>query len=339
VLVCVDTVQRDEEYAGRVITLPETTRLVVSPFKTLGDFLKLCRTLRQFKPNILHFQEAAGPRRAMFNAALARLLRSSAAIVVTIHDPMAHAGRDAGRARRTAGIAAYLRKSADKIVVHGTFCAAQMVALIPSASDRLLISEHGVILEPDILSPQPEPSPLRLYFFGRMEAYKGVEILLAAAEALHAEGFPFALSIAGRGPELDRLEDRFKRLPEVSIFNGFVPPTRIMTDIQSTECVVLPYLSATQSGVLAAAYAGHRYVLATSTGGLPDVVVHGQNGLLVSPGDAEALAGAIRMLGRNTALRAQLLRGARATAEGQLNWTSIAESTAQSFVPLMHAKG
>ena len=334
VLVCVDSAQLAQEYAGRPVSLPKGVALTTSPFKSPRDFLTLYRIIRRFKPNILHFQEAAGPRRALFNAALARLLRPSAAIIVTVHDPVAHAGRDLLAARRTVRILTYLRNLSDRIVVHGRFCADQMAALVPSAATCLLTSEHGLILEPDILAAIPEPSPLRLYFFGRMEAYKGLEVLLAAAEALHEESFPFTLSIAGRGPELDRLEDRLTRLPEISVFNGLVPPTRIMSDIQQAECIVLPYLSATQSGVLAAAYAGRRYVLASATGGLPDVVDHRQNGLLVPPGDPVALANAIRLLGRDVELRAQLLRGACATAEGRLDWSRIAASLMTSFTPL-----
>ncbi len=331
VLVCVDSRQLADEYAGRHVGCPVNARLITSRFKTAAELVGLYLTLRRFKPTIVHFQEAAGPRRAVFNAVLARLFRPTACIIVTVHDPTAHAGRDAAAARRTARIAAYLRNLADRVVVHGNFCARQIIGLLPALSERLLVSEHGVILEPDSLIPPPADPPLRLYFFGRMEAYKGVEILLIAAEALHAEGFPFSLSIAGRGPELDRLEGRFACLPEVTVFNGFVPPTRIMADIQSAECILLPYLSATQSGVLAASYAGRRYVLASATGGLADVVVHGENGLLVPPGDATALADAIRRLGSDAGLRARLLRGACVTAEHKLDWTLIAASLAARF--------
>jgi glycosyltransferase involved in cell wall biosynthesis len=334
VMVCVDAAQLAEEYVGRGIAVPANADLMTLRFKTAGDVLRLYRALRRFKPTILHFQEAAGPRRAMFNAILARLFRRAACIIVTVHDPTAHAGRDAAAARRTASIAHDLRKLADRIVVHGRFCAGQMATLLPAHSERLLVSEHGLLLEPDRVVPPPEPPPLRVYFFGRMETYKGVEILLSAAELLHAEGFPFALSIAGRGPELDRLQARFARLPEVTIFNGFVPPMQIMADIQAAECIVLPYLTATQSGVLAAAYAGRRYVLASATGGLPDVVTHGENGLLVPPGDSAALADAIRQLGRNPDLRARLLRGAQETAEKTLDWDRIAACMAARFEEL-----
>ena len=53
-------------------------------------------------------------------------------------------------------------------------------------------------------------------------------------------------------------------------------------------------------------------------------MAHCQNGLLVRPGDSEALADAIRLLGHDATLRDQLQRGARATAEGELDWSRIA---------------
>lgn len=146
-----------------------------------------------------------------------------------------------------------------------------------------------------------------------------------------AEGLPFELSIAGHGPELDRLQARFGRLPEVTIHDGFVPPRQVMASIQSADCVMLPYLSATQSGVLAAAFAGRRYVIASQTGGIPDVVEHGGNGLLVSPGDPQALADAVRQLAHDPVLRLRLREGAEATATGKLDWNRIASELVKVF--------
>jgi len=57
--------------------------------------------------------------------------------------------------------------------------------------------------------------------------------------------------------------------------------------------VVLPYLSATQSGIVQIAYNYDRPVVTTDVGGLPEVVHHERTGFLVPPGDAAALAQAI----------------------------------------------
>ena len=57
---------------------------------------------------------------------------------------------------------------------------------------------------------------------------------------------------------------------------------------------MVPYLSATQSGVVHMAYGFTRPVVATTVGGIPETVEHGKTGYLVPPGDAAALASAVR---------------------------------------------
>jgi glycosyltransferase involved in cell wall biosynthesis len=124
---------------------------------------------------------------------------------------------------------------------------------------------------------------------------------------------------------LDRLQPQLEAMPEVTVRNGFIESDDLVRAIQSTECIVLPYLRATQSGVAAGAFAGRRYVVASDAGGLRDVVRHGGNGLLVPPGDSAALAEALRVLAEDQAMRRRLLDGAAATASGPLDWDRIVD--------------
>ncbi len=338
VLVCIDAGQMAAEYAGRAAPAVPGGQVAPVMFRTPADLWRLARLVRRFRPDVVHLQEAAGPRRGAFLACIAAMLRRSALIVLTVHDPVPHGGRDAGVARRAAWSRNLVRRLADVLVVHGAHCARllreDLAARRPEVPQpglpQIVQSEHGLILEPSLVRP-PQPGPLRLYFFGRMEAYKGVEVLLEAAELLHGEGLPFRLLVAGHGPELDRLQDRFQRLPEVEVRAGFAPPGEIIEAIQEVDCVVLPYLSATQSGVLAAAFAGRRFVIASAAGGIPDVVGHLRNGLLVPPGDPHALAAAIRAAG-DEGLRAQLRDGAAETAQGQLDWDRIGRELHATFM-------
>ena len=95
--------------------------------------------------------------------------------------------------------------------------------------------------------------------------------------------------------------------------------------------VALPYKDATQSGVLASAYGNSRPVVASATGGIPDVVTDGVNGLLVPPGDATALADALERVLTSKPLAATLTEGARQTAAGPLNWDRVAEGLLGSY--------
>jgi glycosyltransferase involved in cell wall biosynthesis len=72
-----------------------------------------------------------------------------------------------------------------------------------------------------------------------------------------------------------------------------VPDEEVGDLVAAADCVVLPYRSATQSGVVLVAYAGGCPVISTAVGGLPEVVDDGVTGYLVPPEDSAALAAAI----------------------------------------------
>ena len=330
VLAIIDGAQMDAEYAGRAPPAPVAGLSVVrNAFRTPGDLLRLLWHVARFRPGAIHMQEAAGPRRAGFLACAAWLHRR-AVLALTVHDPVPHAGRDEAVARRSNAMRAHVRGLAHVLVAHGAFCTA-LLQQGARTGQRVVCSTHGVILPPAAVAPLPA-YPLRLFMFGRMEAYKGLEVLLAALESL--EGGPaIEIELAGQGPELDRLAPRFRRLRGVTVHDGFAPPAAVIASIQASHCVLLPYLAATQSGVLAAAFAGGRGVIASRTGGLPDIVDDGVSGLLVPPGDAGALAAAIMRLAESPALASALARGARATAAGPLAWAGIADALAPHLAP------
>lgn len=311
------------DLAGRESLRRGPERLTTNRFRSPADLVRLVWFAVRFRPSALHLQEAAGPRRGVFTAILASVLRRTSRIVLIVHDPLPHMGRDSALARRVRYVRDHLRRRADVVIVHGPSCAAQYRRESSVLHQRVLVGAHGVILEPDVVEP-PSPCPLRLLFFGRMESYKGVEVLLDAASILHRNGVAFSLTVAGRGPELDRLSDRFAALPEVRVIHRYVSSTELIGLIQQSECVVLPYLEATQSGVLAAAFAGRRYVVASAVGGLPDVVTDRRNGLLVPPGCPALLAESIQSLISDGTLRKDLLRGADVTATTTLSWDRIA---------------
>ena len=157
-----------------------------------------------------------------------------------------------------------------------------------------------------------------------MESYKGLGILCKAVEQLAVEGFDLPLHLAGSGPELDALEARFRSRPNVRVDKRFIAAADLITMIRSADCVVLPYTSATQSGVLAAAFGNARFVIASRVGGIADIVEDGVNGLLVPPGDAGALARALHAVAADEGLRTRLREGARRTAAERLSWSRIA---------------
>lgn len=117
----------------------------------------------------------------------------------------------------------------------------------------------------------------------------------------------------------------------IELIAGHVAPERLARLHAEATLVACPYLDATQSGVILTAYALGTPVVASAVGGLPEYVEDETTGLLVPPGDADALAEAIVRILTDDSLRQRLQRGAAAARDGRLAWPRIADLVLDSY--------
>jgi glycosyltransferase involved in cell wall biosynthesis len=133
-------------------------------------------------------------------------------------------------------------------------------------------------------------------FFGFVRPYKGLSVLLDAM-AMVLKQRPCTLVVAGEvwGDPRVYVEqiERLGMSGQVRLAGDYVPQQDIAAYFGASDLVVLPYLSATGSGVLKLAYSHHRPVVVTSVGSLPDAVIEGETGYVVRPGDVDVLASSI----------------------------------------------
>lgn len=279
------------------------------------------RILR-FRPDIVQFHEipdVVTPLQiALFNA----FTRT----VLTVHDPRAHSGRDSHLASALYWLRDFGRRRAGAIVVHGGYCHKLFVTDAPQLAKRVVTSTHGVLMVP--VDSIKRSVPGSLLFFGRMEEYKGLDIVYTAIKILIDRGIPHKIAIAGRGAAMDSYRDRLSVLSTVTLIPGFVSQDQTTRLFQDSSVVLLPYRDATQSGVLGAAFGNHRPVIASRVGGLPDIIKDRVNGLLIEAGDSLQLADAIQLLFEDHDLLTKLTAGAVVTAETDMNWNNITDAVA-----------
>jgi glycosyltransferase involved in cell wall biosynthesis len=151
----------------------------------------------------------------------------------------------------------------------------------------------------------------RVLAVGRLIFDKGMDLVVEAAAAA---GTP--LTIAGDGPERERIATRVRAAGADVRMEGAVPHDRLDRLYRESPIVVL----ASRRGeglpnALLEAFAWGRAVVATSVGGVPDLVRDGENGLLVPPGDPAALRAAIIRLREEPGLAERLAAEGRRTAE------------------------
>lgn len=137
-----------------------------------------------------------------------------------------------------------------------------------------------------------------LLFFGLVREYKGLKHLLNAMKILIDRGEQ-GLRLVVAGDFADKKEEYNEMISELgigtflSITDGHIPICEVEKFFVASDLVVLPYESATQSGVIQVAYSFDKPVLATNVGGLPDVVFDGITGYVVEPFRPDLIADAI----------------------------------------------
>jgi glycosyltransferase involved in cell wall biosynthesis len=149
----------------------------------------------------------------------------------------------------------------------------------------------------------------------RLSPEKGLSHLLDAMPEILKQNSDVALLVFGDGPLRDRLRAQAARLDCAGQvrFAGLVPDFASL--VGEADVFVLPSLSEGLPNALLEAMAAARPVVATSVGGVTDVVRNGENGLVVPPADSGALAAAVLRLASDSGLALRLGQSARATVE------------------------
>ncbi|MBI5709578.1 MAG: glycosyltransferase [Candidatus Eisenbacteria bacterium] len=176
-------------------------------------------------------------------------------------------------------------------------------------------------------------------FFGYVRRYKGLDTLLDAWPAVRARRAA-TLVVAGdfyEDPAPYRARAAAAGAGAVRLMEGYLPDGDVEALLRAADVVVLPYRSATQSGVTHVAYALGVPVITTDVGGLAETVKPGETGLVVPPEDPAALAEAIvRFFAEGMGPR--LREGVRALQRAH-SWEVLADSTVELIDSLAPARG
>lgn len=136
-----------------------------------------------------------------------------------------------------------------------------------------------------------------LLFFGFVRDYKGLRHIINAMPDIVKYDSNIRLMIVGefRSDKENYLE-QIKNLgveDNIDIVDGYIPDSGIEKYFAASDLIILPYESATQSGIVQIAYGFEKPVIATNVGGLPEVISDGKTGYTVEPKNPKALAEAV----------------------------------------------
>jgi glycosyltransferase involved in cell wall biosynthesis len=245
--------------------------------------------IKSLQAEVVHF---TGPH--LWNAVLVwALAKKGVAVVHTLHDLDPHSGMRYGFLLRIWN--QLILRWSKHILVHGEIYRERLlirgfspgrVTFTPLL--HLFLSPVGLKLPSAQLATSIQYQAWTL-FFGRLERYKGVDHLLTAAAMMKNvdEGQPQVI-LAGLGDLSTVWAGPLP--PNVEVRNRLIPDEEAIDLFRRCAFVVLPYIDATQSALVAAAYYFRKPVVVTRTGALPEYVEDGQTGRVVEPGHPASLA-------------------------------------------------
>lgn len=229
-------------------------------------------------------------------------------------------------------------RGSDAVTAISTYTAERLQRVAPGVRTEVIPFGAAVDAAPSLPPPRPAGARPELLFMGRLVERKGVHLLLEALALLPPESRPL-LHVVGDGPERARLQALAGelRLEEHVVFHGFVSAEEKAERLTGCDAFVLPAVIDSKGDteglgvVLLEAMTYGKPVIASAAGGIVDIVRDGRNGFLVPPGDAGALAGAIRACVENPARARGLGAQGRIDVEEGFSWDVIADRLAALY--------
>lgn len=220
------------------------------------------------------------------------LFRQRKHLVITVHDPFPHSDRVNWKDKLLRRIAF---RFINNIILLNTAQKSNFLKHYHLNTDNVYDSSLSCYSFLSAYAGNDNPNCDYVLFFGNISSYKGVEYLFEAMKIVHKTHPYVKLIVAGKGKYyFDK--SHYEDLDYFDIRNRFISNEELATLIKYSRFVVVPYVDATQSGVMMSAYAFNKPCVVTNVGGLPEMAGNGKLGIIVQPRNSEILANAMRVL-------------------------------------------
>lgn len=304
---------------------------IIKATEHIVDMRQFVPRMRALRPDVIHFQWLPVP---MLDGLYLRDLSQVAPLVLTVHNARPHGSliqRLFQDFRRT-----LILRHFQAIIVHSDFTKRQLVEMDWAPAERIHVIPHAVLdyyLSLDGSTAAPASSLNQtVMFFGNIEAYKGLDILIQAFALLPEDLRARTQLLVAGSPNTDVVSLQ-KLARDLGIERrmvwklGYIREEEVPQLFRAATIVALPYRAIDQSGVLMTAMAFGKAIVASRTGGFPEVITDRVNGILVTPGVVLELAAALQELLANPARRQAMEQATSDLARTELSWASSAQKT------------
>lgn len=301
---------------------PNPLKTLYSSFNLLSHW-RMIKEISSISPDVIHILSTHP-----WNNLICFFLKPSIK-VFTHHDPIPHEQTLLEKIRLFKPIILFDDRMAinwaDKVIVHGETLKNQCISIgIPNEKlATIKIGDFGFFTKG---LTQIKNNNKIILFFGRIEPYKGLNFFLEAIISLNKRNTDLHYIIAGEG-NLKPYKLLINQCENIEIINRYISDEEIFELFSKSSVVVLPYISATQSGIIPIAYAFKVPVIASNVGAIAEVIENGVTGILVPPRNSDSIASAIEEIMSDENFRILLGRNAYNKMKKELSWEKIADET------------
>ncbi|SHG04690.1 glycosyltransferase family 4 protein [Streptoalloteichus hindustanus] len=296
--------------------------------------------LRDWRPDVVHAHDWLVTHPAITLADAAEV-----PLVATIH--ATEAGRHSGWLshalnQQVHSVEWWLANRADALVTCSSAMRDEVVHLFEVDPETITVLHNGIEprrwrVKPDAVAEARarfgRPDAPLLLFFGRLEWEKGVQDLIAALPRIRRSHPGATVVVAGKGSHEDWLAEQARkhRVARSVRFTGHLSDADLAALLSAADAVVLPSRYEPFGIVALEAAAAGVPLVASTAGGLGEVVVDGATGLSFPPGDVAGLATAVREVLDDPAAARRRARAAKARLTTDFDWDRIATGTADVY--------
>lgn len=309
-----------------------------SSLKNIVFVYRLIRLIGSLRPDVVHFLSEGV---TWLNLIIPSL--RGRGIVTTMHDVAYHPGDRASR-RVPRWSVDWLIGRSDRVIVHGARLRADAERRYPKLRGRIDVLPHVQLRRYLTIATKQGMrrdggAAVTILFFGRIYAYKGLDVLIRSIAIVTERFTGIRVIVAGTGDDIDGYKAMVADPRYFEFRTRYIPDEETAQLFTDADIVVLPYVEASQSGVLAIANAFGKPVVVTDVGELAESVENGVSGLVVPARDVAALAEAILRLVLDRALRDALGQAGRSAADATTSPEVIAAGALETYGRVLAGKG
>lgn len=257
---------------------------------------KTAREIIAFKPDVVLISYWMPFFAPAFGKIAAKLKRAGIKVIGILHNVIAHEKRAGDE-----GLTKYFFNKCDGFIILNNASEKDLLGLIPNAKYKIhphpLYDHYGEkINSTEARAKLDIPSDKKvILFFGFIRDYKGLDMLIESMKDLNDDHL---LLVAGEvygdfkkyNEQIDQLGIRNK----INLQIKYIPETDIALYFSAADVCILPYRSATQSGIVGISYHFELPVIVTNVGGLAEMVNAGRTGMIVNDIGPKSIAAALK---------------------------------------------